>query len=121
MTIFRYFLDNLWIIFKCTVLMTKAGRAQWDDDEYPPPTPLGFIRAEWDLTKYYFRDPAEYQSYFCLWPERDWCWRVPLVDRLKSATCRLGGHGAGPVWFNPGAMSPDESCQTCGDKLDTGF
>ena len=47
--------------------------------------------------------------------ERDSKW--PLVDLWRSIHCRLGGHAAGVVWYNPSGFEPDYSCKTCGDFL----
>ena len=31
--------------------------------------------------------------------------------------CRLTGHKAGPVWFNPGGTEPNMHCRNCGDDI----
>lgn len=41
---------------------------------------------------------------YCSWPVRLWC--------------RMRGHPAGPIWYNPGAFEPDMRCKNCGDVID---
>lgn len=36
---------------------------------------------------------------------------------IRTAWCRLRGHPAGVVFYNPGGFEPDMHCINCGDDL----
>lgn len=37
--------------------------------------------------------------------------------KLQVIYCRMKGHPAGPVWYNPSGWEPDMTCKNCGDQL----
>lgn len=41
----------------------------------------------------------------------EWHWRLRVI------WCRIRGHRAGVVWFNPSGYEPDMTCKCCGEDL----
>lgn len=37
--------------------------------------------------------------------------------RIRTVWCRIRGHPAGIVFYNPGGLEPDYRCKNCGEDL----
>ncbi len=65
--------------------------------------------------KWHWLDPR-------LWFHLSW-WKYlfekkdPYESWFTVLWCRMRGHPYGVVWYNPGGMEPDMSCNGCGDDL----
>lgn len=46
-----------------------------------------------------------------------WAYTNRVADYANRVWCRLRGHPAGVIWFNPGALEPDNHCKNCGDEI----
>jgi hypothetical protein len=48
-------------------------------------------------------------------PKDRYCYSdVPYIEVLW---CRLRGHPAGEIYYNPGGYEPNHHCRTCGDEI----
>ena len=62
--------------------------------------------------QYFFGAPhAMYETRYGRWHY----FGNPVVTYCKTVWCRLRGHPAGQVFYNPGGTEPDESCRNCGE------
>jgi hypothetical protein len=59
-------------------------------------------------------------------PWNKWWWKYIFekspyryndVPRWTVWWCRMRGHPAGPVWYNPRGLEPDMTCKNCGDDI----
>jgi hypothetical protein len=46
-----------------------------------------------------------------------YCSNYWVVDRIARIWCRMRGHPAGQIWYNPGGLEPDDRCKNCGEYI----
>jgi hypothetical protein len=70
------------------------------------------MKTNWKhLFGWHWFDRSWYQYLFAKFDDPGWC---PWYEHLW---CRMNGHPAGQIYFNPGGYEPDYRCKECGDEI----